>query len=129
MESKLPKTLQEPIFPWNKTSKRRKCNRGGPREKQAWPTWPDAWAAWGLLVLTLLLWCRRSSSRWIHLDLKPYIKRVPLWVTKGSASKTQKHETLAWEIEDWRGKLRRGAVGVISIPSNDSTFITMMKGE
>jgi hypothetical protein len=27
------------------------------------------------------------------------------------------------------GKFRRGAAGVISIPSNDSTFIAMMKGE
>jgi hypothetical protein len=27
------------------------------------------------------------------------------------------------------GKLQRGATGVISISSNDSTFVTMMKGE
>jgi hypothetical protein len=47
---------------------------------------------------------------------------------KGSAAETQKHETESWEIEDWRGKLQRGAAGVISIPANDSTFITM-KGE
>jgi hypothetical protein len=65
----------------------------------------------------------------MRFDLKPYIKRVPLWVTKGSAAKIQKHKTEAWEIEDWRGKLRRGATGVISILSNDSTFIAMMKGE
>jgi hypothetical protein len=62
-------------------------------------------------------------------DLKPSIKRVPQRVTKGSAAKTQKHEIEAWEIEDWRGKLRRGAASEISIPSNDSTFITMMKRE
>jgi hypothetical protein len=63
----------------------------------------------------------------MRLDLKPSIKRVPLRVVKESTAKTQKHETEAWEIEYWRGKLRRGAAGVISIPSNDSTFITMMK--
>jgi hypothetical protein len=49
-------------------------------------------------------------------------------VTKGSAAETQKHEIKAREIEDWREKLRRGAVGVISIPSNGSTFVAMMKG-
>jgi hypothetical protein len=54
---------------------------------------------------------------------------VPLGVTKRSTAETQKHETEAWEIKDWRGKLRRGAAGVISIPSNDSTFVTMMKRE
>jgi hypothetical protein len=32
-------------------------------------------------------------------------------------------------MEDWRRKLRRGTAGVISIPSNDSTFVTMMKRE
>jgi hypothetical protein len=65
----------------------------------------------------------------MHLDLKPSIKRVPLRVAKRSAAETQKHETEAWEIEDWRGKLRQGAAGVISIPSNDSSFVAMMKGE
>jgi hypothetical protein len=54
---------------------------------------------------------------------------VPPWVAKGSVAETQKHETKTWEIEYWRGKLRRGAAGVISIPSNDSTFITLMKRE
>jgi hypothetical protein len=48
---------------------------------------------------------------------------------KESSAETQKHETKAWEIKDWRGKLRRGATGVISIPSDDSTFVTMMKKE
>jgi hypothetical protein len=86
-------------------SERRKCNRGGPREKWAWSMRPDAWAAWGLLVLTSLLGCRQSSSRWIRLDLKPSIKRVPLRVAKESAAKTQNHETGAREIEDRRGKL------------------------
>jgi hypothetical protein len=38
-------------------------------------------------------------------------------------------ESRHWEIEDRRGKLRRGAAGVISTPSNDSTFVTMMKRE
>jgi hypothetical protein len=33
------------------------------------------------------------------------------------------------EIKDRRGKLRRGTAGVISTPSNDSTFVTMMKRE
>jgi hypothetical protein len=32
-------------------------------------------------------------------------------------------------MEDWRGILRRGVAGVISIPSNNSTFVTMMKRE
>jgi hypothetical protein len=54
---------------------------------------------------------------------------VPLWVTKRSATETQKHKTEAWEIKDWRGKLWRGAAIVISIPSDDSTFVTMMKRE
>jgi hypothetical protein len=35
----------------------------------------------------------------------------------------------AWEFNDWRGKLWRGAAGMISVPSNDSTFIATMKGE
>jgi hypothetical protein len=35
----------------------------------------------------------------------------------------------AWEIEDRRGKLRWGTADVISIPSNDSTFVAMMKRE
>jgi hypothetical protein len=65
----------------------------------------------------------------MRLDLKPSIKRVPLRVAKRSTAETQKHKTEAWEIEDWRGKLRRGAAGVISIPSNDSTFVTMMRRE
>jgi hypothetical protein len=54
---------------------------------------------------------------------------VPLWVAKRSAAETQKHETGTREIEDQRGKLWRGTAGVISFLSNDSTFITMMKGE
>jgi hypothetical protein len=54
---------------------------------------------------------------------------VPLRVAKRSAVKTQKHETEAWEVEDWRGKLWQGTAGVISIPSDDSTFVTMMRRE
>jgi hypothetical protein len=65
----------------------------------------------------------------MRIDQKPSIKRIPLRVAKRSAVETQKHKTEAWEIEDWREKLWRGATGVISIPSNDSTFVTMMKGE
>jgi hypothetical protein len=65
----------------------------------------------------------------MRLDLKPSIKRAPLRVAKGSTTETQKHKIEAWEIEDWRGKLRQGAAGVIYIPSNDSTFVTMMKRE
>jgi hypothetical protein len=48
---------------------------------------------------------------------------------KGSAAKTQKHKAGAREIKDRRGKLQRGTAGVISIPSDDSTFITMIKRE
>jgi hypothetical protein len=65
----------------------------------------------------------------MRLDQKPSKKGVPLRVAKGSAAETQKHETEAWEIEDWRGKLQRGAAGVISITSNDCTFVAMMIGE
>jgi hypothetical protein len=54
---------------------------------------------------------------------------VTLWVTEGSTAETQKHETGAREIEDQRGKLWRGVAGVISIPSDDSTVVTMMKRE
>jgi hypothetical protein len=54
---------------------------------------------------------------------------VPLRVAKESAAETQKHETEAWEIKYWRGKFRRGTAGVISIPSNNSTIVTMMKRE
>jgi hypothetical protein len=54
---------------------------------------------------------------------------VPLRVAKERAAKTQKHETGAWEIEDRRGKLQRGAAGVISTHSDDSAFVTMMKRE
>jgi hypothetical protein len=62
----------------------------------------------------------------MRLDLKQSIKRVPPQVAKRSAAETQKHKTEVWEIEDWRGKLFRGVAGVISIPSNDSTFVTMI---
>jgi hypothetical protein len=54
-ESKLPETLSELVFPRNKTSEIWKCNRGATRAKRAWPTWPDAWALWGLPVPPLLL--------------------------------------------------------------------------
>jgi hypothetical protein len=54
---------------------------------------------------------------------------VPLRVAKESVAETQKHEIGAREIEDWKGKLQRGAASVISIPSKDSTFVTMMKRE
>jgi hypothetical protein len=50
-------------------------------------------------------------------------------VARRSTTETQKHETGAWEIKDRRGKLQRGAAGVISTPSDDSTFVTMMKRE
>jgi hypothetical protein len=60
---------------------------------------------------------------------KTIYKKGPLRVAKEGATETQKHEIEAWEIKDWRGKLRRGAVGVISISSNDSTFVTIMKRE
>jgi hypothetical protein len=54
---------------------------------------------------------------------------LPLRVANESAAETQKHKIEDWEIEVWRGKLWCGAAGVISIPSNDSTFVTMMKRE
>jgi hypothetical protein len=54
---------------------------------------------------------------------------VPLRVAKESATETQKHKIGAWEIKDRSEKLRRGAAGVISTPSDDSTFVTMMKRE
>jgi hypothetical protein len=38
------------VFRWNKTSKRRRCNRGATRAKRARPTLLDSLAAWGLLV-------------------------------------------------------------------------------
>jgi hypothetical protein len=50
-------------------------------------------------------------------------------VAKRSTAETQKHKTRTREIEDRRGKLRRGAASVISTPSNDSIFVTMMKRE
>jgi hypothetical protein len=72
------------------------------------------------------------SMIFISLDVawsKTTYKKGPLCVAKGSTAKEQKHETKAWEIKDWRGKLRRSAAGVISIPSNGSSFVTMMKRE
>jgi hypothetical protein len=129
MESKLPKTLGEPVFPWNKTSETRKCNRAGPREKWEWPI---ARCLGHVGPTHSHLVAPMSSifiSCWMHLDLKPSIKRVPLRGVKRCTTKTRKHETEAWEIKDWRGKLWRGAAGSIPIPSNNSTFVAMMKGE
>jgi hypothetical protein len=48
---------------------------------------------------------------------------------KESAAETQNHETGAWETKIRGGKLWRGATGVISTLSNNSTFVTMMKRE
>jgi hypothetical protein len=45
------------------------------------------------------------------------------------ATETQNHKIGAWETKIGGGKLRRGATGVISTLSNDSTFISMMKRE
>jgi hypothetical protein len=44
-----------------------------------------------------------------------------------TTTETQKHKIGTKEIEDRRGKLWWGATGVISILSDDSTFVTMMK--
>ena len=46
-----------------------------------------------------------------------------------SAATRQKHENEDLELQIGGGKLRRGAAGVVSIFSNISTIITMMKGE
>jgi hypothetical protein len=54
---------------------------------------------------------------------------MPLRVAKGSIAKTHKHETGTWDIKDQRGKLRQGTAGVIYTPSDDSSFVTMMKRE
>jgi hypothetical protein len=43
------------------------------------------------LVPPSLLRCRQSSSRWMRLELKPSIKRVPLRVVKRSTVETQKN--------------------------------------
>jgi hypothetical protein len=54
---------------------------------------------------------------------------VELTLVTAKHTETQKHEIGAWEIKDWRRKLRRGAADVISISSDDSTYVTMMKRE
>ena len=63
------------------------------------------------------------------VDLKTTIKIVPRRLSEGSAAETQNHETEDLELQIGGGKLRRGAVGVVSIFSNISTIVTMMKGE
>ena len=49
--------------------------------------------------------------------------------SKTSAVISQKHENEDLELQIGGGKLRRGAAGVVSIFSNISTIITMMKGD
>jgi hypothetical protein len=59
------------------------------------------------------------SSIFVSLDAswpKTIYKKGPSAGHKRGAVETRKHEIEAWEIEDWRGKLRRGDAGVISIP-------------
>jgi hypothetical protein len=65
------------------------------------------------------------DASWPKTD---YIKG-PLAGREKERRQTQKHKIGDREIEDRRWKLRQGTAGVISISSNDSTFITMMNGE
>jgi hypothetical protein len=57
-----------------------------------------------------------------------YIKGAPTGHEKERRWNIE-NEIGAWEIKDRRGKLRRGTAIVISTPSNDYTFVTMMKRE
>jgi hypothetical protein len=50
-------------------------------------------ATWGMPVPSSWLRCHRSSSLWLHLDLKPTIKRVPLGVTKGGGGEIENTKT------------------------------------
>jgi hypothetical protein len=63
-------------------------------------------------------WCKNKHGASKIIDTFETYQGAPL-----------KHKTGAWVIQDWRKKLQRGATGVISTPSDDSTFITMMKRE
>jgi hypothetical protein len=51
----------------------KEVQQGSHEGQTRWPMRPNSPAAWGLPVSPLLLWWRRSSSRWIRLDLKPTI--------------------------------------------------------
>jgi hypothetical protein len=97
----VPKTLQEPVFSQNKTLERRICNRVAMRAKRAEPTRLDSLVMWGLPIPPLLLWCRRSSSCWMHPNLKPSIKRPPCGSQKGAPPK---HKNTKQE----RGRLKIG---------------------
>jgi hypothetical protein len=73
------------------------------------PTRSDSLAAWGMPVPPpSWLWCHRSSSLWLRIDLKPTIKRVPLWVAKGGGGEIENTEIESLPAaggEDWRGEM------------------------
>jgi hypothetical protein len=85
----------------------------------AWdpPKWPSG------------LRCRRSFFPKLRLDLKTTIYRPPRAFAKGSAAETQKPRNRDLELKIGGGKLRRGAAGVVSFPSNNISTDTMMKRE
>ena len=126
--SKWPGNLRASVFGRNEAWERRKRTNGDPRAKIGWPTRPDSLAAWDPLSWASSLRCRRSSSPCLRLDLKTTIKIVPRQLSEEGAAETQNHETEDLELQIGGGKLRRDAAGVVSIFSNISTIITMMKG-
>jgi hypothetical protein len=75
------------------------------------------------LVAPMLSIFVSMDSSWPKID---YIKGAPAGRERG-----RRRNTKTWNMSlgDQRGKLRRGAACVISTPSNDSTFVTMMKRE
>jgi hypothetical protein len=81
-------------------------------------------ACWRLVAPMSLIFVPMDSS-WSKTD---YIKGAP---TGRKRERRQNTETQNKSLGDRRseGKLRWGAVGVISTPSNDCAFVTMMKRE
>ena len=80
-------------FGRRKTSERRKQANGGRRAKIGGPTRPLYLATWDPPKWPSKLRCRRSSSPWLRLDLKPTIKIVPRGVSRGGGGETQNQET------------------------------------
>jgi hypothetical protein len=75
--------------------------------KQEAPKRSDSLAAWGMLLPPSCLQCRRSSSLWLRLDLKPTIKRVPLRVAKRDGREIENIEIESLPAAaggDWRGE-------------------------